>query len=828
MKKGLFSRLVPHLIAIAVFLLAAVIFCSPALSGQVINQSDVVHWKGMAQNLFEYKEKFGHFPLWTTSMFAGMPAFQIAMESQNIISTGIFHDIFTLFLPKPISFFFLICVSFYFLCQVFRVNTWISVLGALAYGYASYNPVIVAVGHDTKMLAMAYVPALLGALVLLYEGKYWLGGALTALFTALLIGMNHLQISYYFLIVAGFMSIGYAYKWIKEKQVKHLVMAVAIALVAGILGVLANATNIFVTYDYSKATMRNGTLSLDTAANGQIKKAGLPIDYAFGWSYGKAETYTLMVPGVYGGSSSGEFDADSKLATNLVERGVPEDQAAQFAQSMPAYWGPQPGTSGPVYLGAIICFLFLFGMVYLKTWHKWWILAAVVLTIIMSWGKNFEGFNTFLFNNLPFYNKFRAPSMSLVVPQLLFALVAALTLQRFFFAEDSKEEKWKGLKLGALVTGGALLIGVLMYFSFDYKGENDASIQQYFQQMMQGQQQAATDMYNDLKDSRQSLFGGDLLRSIILIVLAVGVLAAFVKNKLSFTFSIGALLILTVFDLFGVGKRYLNKDNFVDSDQYDAAFTPTQADLQIKQDTSYYRVLNLTQDVFNDAITSYHHNSVGGYHPAKLSIVEDLLTYQLRNKQPMNFAVLNMLNTKYIIFGDQQSGQPMAQQNPQALGAAWFVHAVRFAPDGIGVMNALDNFNPQDTAIVAQSDQSKVTIPAATDSAATIQLLRNTNDEVVYRSTNAANGFGVFSEIFYDRGWKAYIDNKETPIIRTNYVLRGLNIPAGQHEIRFEFKPVSYYTGETIALVASIIIWLLLLVAAFQIYRHNKKVVVKA
>jgi hypothetical protein len=334
-------------------------------------------------------------------MFAGMPAFQIAMESQNIISTGIFHDIFTLFLPKPISFFFLICVSFYFLCQVFRVNTWISVLGALAYGYASYNPVIVAVGHDTKMLAMAYVPALLGALVLLYEGKYWLGGALTALFTALLIGMNHLQISYYFLIVAGFMSIGYAYKWIKEKQVKHLVMAVAIALVAGILGVLANATNIFVTYDYSKATMRNGTLSLDTAANGQTKKAGLPIDYAFGWSYGKAETYTLLVPGVYGGSSSGEFDADSKLATNLVERGVPEDQAAQFAQSMPAYWGPQPGTSGPVYLGAIICFLFLFGMVYLKTWHKWWILAAVVLTIIMSWGKNFEGFNTFLFNNLP-------------------------------------------------------------------------------------------------------------------------------------------------------------------------------------------------------------------------------------------------------------------------------------------------------------------------------------------------------------------------------------------------------------------------------------------
>lgn len=824
MKKGLFQRILPHLIAVVIFLIAALIFCSPALSGKVINQSDVVHWKGMAQNLFDYKEKFGHFPLWTTSMFSGMPAYQIALESQNFISTGFFHDLFTLFLPKPLSFFFLACVSFYFLCQVFRVNSWISILAALAYSYASYDPVIVAVGHDTKMLALGYVPALIGALVLLYEGKYWLGGALTALFTSLLIGMNHLQISYYFLIMAGFMSIGYAYKWIKEKQIKHLVLSLAIALVAGIAGVLANATTIFVTYDYSKATMRNGTLSLDTATNGQKAKGGLPIDYAFGWSYGKTETFTLLVPGIYGGSSSGELGANSKLAKNLTERGVPEDQATQFARSMPAYWGEQPGTSGPVYLGAIICFLFLFGMIYLKTWHKWWLLAAVVLGILMSWGKNFEGFNTFLFNNLPFYNKFRAPSMSLVIPQFCFALVSALTLQRLFFAEDSREEKWKNFKLAALVTGGVLLITVLLYFSFSYKGENDQNLVQYFQQLMQGQAQAAADMYKDLLDSRKALFGGDLLRSIVLIALATGIIAAFIKNKLSFAMAIGGLILLNVFDLFGVGKRYLNEDNFVEPDQYDAVFTPTQADLQIKRDTGYYRVLNLTQDVFNDAITSYHHNSIGGYHPAKLSITEDLLNYQLRNKQPMNFSVLNMLNTKYIITGDQQTGQPIAQQNPEALGAAWFVKSVRFAPDGIGVMNALDHFSPRDTAIIAVSDQNRVTPPAGSDSAATITLVRNTNDEVIYRSNNAANGFGVFSEIFYDRGWKAYIDNKETPIIRTNYVLRGLNIPAGQHEIRFVFHPASYYTGETVSLITNLVILLVLLVAAFQIYRHRKLV----
>lgn len=816
--------MLPHLIAVVVFLIAALIFCSPALSGKVISQSDVVHWKGMAQNLFEYKDKFGHYPLWTTSMFSGMPAYSIAIETQNLIQAGYFHYLFTLFLPKPFAFFFLACVSFYFLCQVFRINSWISILAALAYDYASYSAVIVAVGHDTKMLAMGYVPALVGALVLLYEGKYWLGGALTVLFTALLIGMNHLQISYYFLIVAVFMSLGYAYRWIKEKQFKHLALSLAIALVAGITGVLANATNIFVTYDYSKATMRNGTLSLDTASNGQTKKAGLPIDYAFGWSYGKSETFTLLVPGVYGGSSSGELDGDSKLAQNLAARGVPEDQAAQFAQGMPSYWGPQPGTSGPVYLGAVMCFLFLFGMVYLKTWQKWWILAAVVFTILLSWGRHFEAFNTFLFNYMPFYNKFRAPSMSLVVPQLLFPLVGAMALQRVFFADDSREEKWKGLKLGALVTGGVMLVALMMYFSFDYKGDNDQNLIQYFQQLMQGQAQAATDMYNDLRDSRQGLFGSDLLRSIILIALAASLLAAFIKNKLSYTVAISGLIILNVFDLFGVGKRYLNEDNFVQPDQYDAVFTPTQADLQIKQDTGYYRVLNLTQDVFNDAITSYHHNSIGGYHPAKLSITEDLLTYQLRNKQPMNVEVLNMLNAKYIITGDQQSGQPIVQQNPAALGAAWFVKGLRFAPDGIGVMNALDNFTPRDTAVLAVSDQNRATAPAPTDSAATITLLKHDNDQMVYRSNNTANGFGVFSEIFYDRGWKAYIDGKETPIIRTNYVLRGLNIPAGQHEIRFEFRPASYYTGETIGMIANILIFLVLIAAGVQVYRRNKAV----
>ncbi|HVG41585.1 MAG TPA: YfhO family protein, partial [Chitinophagaceae bacterium] len=667
-------------------------------------------------------------------------------------------------------------------------------------------------------------PALLGSLILLYEKKYWLGGALTALFSALEIGMNHLQISYYFFIIAAFMTVGYLYKWIKEKEFKHMAIALSIALLAGLTGVLSNATNIFVTYDYSKATMRNGTLGLDTASNSGTKKAGLPIDYAFGWSYGISETYTLLVPNAYGGTSSGgTLDGNSKLTKTLEAKGVPEDQAAQFASGMPTYWGDQPFTSGPVYLGAIICFLAFFGMVYLKTWHKWWILSVTLLAILMAWGKNFEGFNAFLFNYLPLYNKFRAPTLTLVIPQFCFSLLAALTLQRLFFGIDSSQEKWKKFKQGLYVTSGFIAIGILLYVSGDYNAA-DTQVKQIFLQASQNQQDFADEMYRSLKVDRQSLFGGDLLRSFILIALAAALIAAFIKNKIKYAFAIGGLLLLNAFDLIGVGKRYLNDDNFVDNDQYDAAFAPTAADIEIKKDTGYYRVLNLTQDVFNDAITSYHHNSVGGYHPAKLSITEDLLTYQLR-KQPMNIKVLNMLNTKYVITGNQQTGQPIAQQNPEALGAAWFVKAIAPKKGPLAVMNGLNDFNPRDTALIDEADLKLVTSQPQMDSSSTINLINNTLEEVNYQSSSSAPGFGVFSEVFYDRGWTATIDGKEAPIIRTNYVLRGLSIPAGQHQIKFSFHPTAYYSGETISLIASLLILIALLATAFQYYRKNKKVV---
>jgi hypothetical protein len=824
MKNFQWKSLLPHAIAVAVFLMVAIIFCKPALNGKVLQQNDVIHWKGMAQDLVNYKEKHGHYPLWNNNLFSGMPAYQVILVSDNPVSIGYWHILFTLFLLKPIGFFFLLCISFYFLSQVLKVNPYIGIMGSLAYAYASFSSIIIVAGHDTQMLALGYVPALLAALLLLYHKKYWWGAALTALFSGLLIQQNHLQITYYFLIIAVFMTISYLVQWIRAKEFKHAVIAIVIALVTGGLGAACNLVNLATTNDYSKATMRNGTLNLDTAKNatGTRTQSGLPIDYAFGWSYGKAETFTLLVPGIYGGGSNGELHASSNSGKFLAEKGVSDDQVENFTSGLPTYWGAQPFTSGPVYLGAIICFLFIAGMFYLKTPDKWWILAICILAIFMSWGKNFAFFNDFLFNYLPLYNKFRVPTMTLVIPQLLFPVIAMLTLQQFFFEETDKEEALKQFKKGALVTGGFFLIAVLLYFSFNYVGANDDGFKAQLTKAF-GTEDAARSFYKVLLQDRQNLFGYDLFRSFIFVVLAAGVLWLFIKNKIKYIYALGTIAILSTVDIIAVSNRYLNENSFQDSDSIDDSyFKPSQADALILKDSSYYRVMNLSADVFNDAITSYHHHSIGGYHPAKLSIYEDLLNFQLR-KQPMNFRVLDMLNAKYIIVGNPQTNQPQVQQNPEALGACWFVKAVQFEKDPAQVMKALNTFNPKDTAIVEEKFKSDINISAQFDSASVVKLVNNDNDFIEYHSNSGQNQFAVFSEIFYDRGWKAYIDDKESPIIQTNYALRGLSVPAGNHKITFEFKPASFYSSNKIAITASALIWLLIVAALVQTFRKRRE-----
>ncbi|MFW2475747.1 MAG: YfhO family protein [Sediminibacterium sp.] len=822
MKQFQWKSLLPHSIAVGIFLVVAVIFCKPALEGQVLNQSDVSHWKGMAQDLFNYKTTHGHYPLWNNNLFGGMPAYQIAMEAANPITPIYFHQLFMLFLGKPIGFFFLLCIGFYFLSQVIGTKPWIGILGSIAYAYATYDPVIIAVGHDTKMQAMAYMPALLGALWLIYKKEYWWGAALTALFSFLLIAMNHLQVTYYFLIMAGIMTIAFMIQWIKQKDYKHLGISLAIALSMGALGVGPNIVSLATTSDYAKATMRGGSIMLDSTGTA-TKSKGLEIDYAFYYgSYGLAETYTFLVPGIYGGSSGGELDINSNFAKKALERGIPEEQAAQIAGYMPTYWGPQPMTSGPVYFGAIICFLFILGMVYLKTWHRWWILAVCILAVMMSWGSNFMGFNSFLFNNLPLYNKFRAPSIILILPQLLFPLLGIMALQQLLFEEKNKAIALASLKKAVYITGAFILGAVLLYFSFDYIGKDD-QIKNMLTQMLGGNQEEANSFYNVLKEDRRSMFGSDLIRSIIFIAGAVALLWFAIQQKLKTMYALVAILVLSSADLFTVGKRYLSEKNFQDAEVVnESQFAPTPIDQQILSDTTKPRVLNLTTDPYTDAITAYHHRSVGGYHPAKLSIYNDLIQFQL-NKQPMNIGVLNMLNTRYFIVPNPQNGQPGLQVNPAALGHVWFVKGIQYEKDPGAVMKAMNQFSPADTAIV--EEQYKAAIPFAPefDSTANIAQVLNDNDLIRYRSNSTKNQFAVFSEIFYDRGWKATIDGKEAPIVKVNYVLRGLAIPAGNHEIVFEFKPASYYNSAKIAVITSAPIWILLILAAFFSLRKKRE-----
>jgi hypothetical protein len=817
-----FSKLLPHIIAVASFVIIALVYCKPALEGKVLQQSDVTHWKGMAKDIQDYRDAHnGVAPLWTNNLFSGMPGYQIATNNNNLVSY-LASDVFSFFIPKPFRFFILACLGFYFLALVMRVNPWIAMLGAIGYAYATYDPVIISVGHDTKMLSIAYLPAALGGLLMIFDGRYWLGAAFTALFSSILIYQNHYQIAYYFLIIVAFMSVAHLVQWIREKRYGHMARAFGFALVAGLLGVLVNAVMLFTTYDYSKATIRGGQASLkaDSTAS-RSNKGGLDTGYAFLYgSYGRAETMTLLVPDMFGGSLR-PLGEDSKLVEVMQEKGLPGDLANQLYSYIPSYWGDQPGHSGPVYLGAVICFLFVFGMFYVKSPHKWWLFAVTVLAILMSWGKNLAGFNTFLFEHLPMYNKFRAPAMILIIPQLSFSFLAVLALQQALYGKDSREAIWDKLKRSGMVMAGIFLLAGLLYFTADFRNERDRMLQQQLTQMMNNDGTVAREIVNAAVEDRRGIFRADLLRSLFFAGAAFLALYGFSRRNLKPQHVAIGLLILTAADLLPVGKRYLNEDNYLEAEQNESVFAPSPADQQILQDKDpHYRVFNLTTDPFTDAITSYHHKSIGGYHAAKLSIYQDLIENQL-SKQPMNMQVVDMLNTKYFIVPDS-SGRSVAQLNPGALGNAWLVKSIRYAKDAAAEMKALSSFSARDEAIVQEQYRPSVPFLPVADSTATIRMEKNDHDVIRYTFQSASNQFAVFSEVYYDRGWKAFIDGKESPIVKTNYVLRGLAVPAGRHQIEFRFEPKSYLMGHRITGICQILLLAFFAIGIYMEYRRRR------
>lgn len=849
MKNINFKKLLPHIIAVAVFMLLSIIYTSPALQGNVVDQHDVQQVKAMQQKSFEFEKKHGYYPRWTNSMFAGMPAYQIALgpKEGTFYSVGYANNILSLGLPRPVYFLFVTCLLFYFLGIVLKINPWVSMLGAIAYGYCSYNPILIAVGHDTKLLSMAYTPAVIASMILIFQKRYWLGAALLLIFTTCLLQQSHQQIVYYALIICVFVALHYIFQIVKQKEFKHLFAALGISVVIPVFALLIAGLQYFSAYEYTKESMRGGNSELVSEKKDNNKsKGGLNKDYAFNWSYGKAETMTFIVPNACGGGSSTPLGDDSKVLELLQSSGdMPQEFIQQLYQSAGAYWGGRPSTSGPVYFGAIISLLFLLGAFFVKSEHKWWLLSITVIGVILAWGKFFPSINYFLFDHLPFYNKFRTPEMSLVIPQLSFSLLGILFVNELIGITDKIELQKIGKKV-MIVTSAVIALLLGFYFFADFKNDATNELKKSMTAAMQNTNtEFIRNYFNALIEDRKAIYSADMWRSIGFILAAFAAIFLFVRKIITANILLIALIALSTLDLMGVGKRFLNEANFIDPSDYDLAYADYNADLQIKRDTGYYRVLNLAfrdpnsgnfqasiGNAFNDALASYKHNNIGGYHPAKLGVFEDLKENQIypniqawaaNSSVKDSFPVLNMLNMKYVILPDQTNPkQTTAVGNPFALGSCWLVKEIKFVANANEEMSALTGFNPANTVIIDQRFKDKIKETPTFDSTAYIKLLENNNDNIKYESMAGSPQFAVFSEMYYSKGWKAFIDGKESNYIRVNYALRGMSIPAGKHTIEFVFDSEGIALSEKIARIAGLLSLLFVALSSFMIWRQNK------
>ncbi|TYZ12498.1 YfhO family protein [Hymenobacter lutimineralis] len=819
----LWRRVLPHLLAVLFFLVLAAIYFAPILfDGKTLAQHDIVQFNGGAHEAAQYREVMGKEALWTNSMFSGMPTYLISTHFPGDLS-GYLHKIFTLNLPAVVANLFLTLLCGYILFVALGVRPLLAVVGAIALGFTSYNLIILSAGHNTKSLALAYAPLVLAGLLVALRRNKWLGAALFALGLTMNLRSNHLQITYYLLLMILIFGLIELVAAVRENRLPALLSRVAILGLAAVLAVGVSFGRLYTTLEYGKYSIR-GRSELKTpapTAPGQPTAAveeagsGLDRDYAFQWSYGVGETITLLVPNYYGGASQGALSESSATAQALAQLGVPPAQLQDVLRQLPLYWGDQPITSGPVYLGAGVLLLFVLGLFVADRRTRWWLLAATVLSIVLAWGKNFEVFNNLIFDYFPGYNKFRSVSMALVIAQLAVPLLAVLALARVLRAQpavvatsaaypalapkpaDTPETALlKRQVLYAVgITGGLCLLAYLVGLGADFASPIDSSLQQ------QGFPLDA------LRQDRASLMHKDVFRSLLFIVLTGAILWFYLQRKLTATLAAALVGVLTLVDLWGVDKRYLNDDNF-QRETVAQQFVPTQADQQILQDKDLsYRVYNASNP-FNEANTSYFHKSIGGYHGAKLRRYQDLIERQLAQGNP---GVLNMLNTRYVIVPSQQAqGGLQVQRNPGALGNAWFVSEVQPVKTPDEEIKALTSLSPATTAVVdvAKFPLAKTNFITV---GSTIALTQYSPDKLTYKVNAVQDGFVVFSEIYYKDGWNAFIDGKPAPYVRANYVLRAMQVPTGKHTIEFRFEPTAYSIGNTVSLVSSILLILALL-----------------
>ena len=783
--KQIWTKTWPHLVAIVTFVLLVMVYFAPQVfENKQLPQGDMISARGMGHDAREYHEQTGEWSHWSNSMFGGMPY----NVTSGVDSKSIFRPISTLmkvsFHGETTAVLWLLLIGFYIFMLAVGSGPWLGIVGAIAFAFGSYNLIIIGAGHVTKGWVLATVPAVIGGCMLCYQKKYIVGFIVTLLATGLNVYWNHQQISYYTLLMLIPLAITYLVYAIREKKQKQFWTASAALVVAAIMAIAPAMDKLLPTWDYSKETMRGGAV-LKGTEDSEAGKSGLNREYAFQWSYGKAETMTLLIPNFYGGSSNYALGEDSETY-KTVKKYAGSSQAKQIVKSLPTYWGDQPFTSGPVYAGAIICFLFVLGLLAVKGPERWWLLAAMIIGILLSWGRNLPSLNNWLFDHLPLYNKFRTPSMSLVMTTTAMAMLGMLALRALL----KKEVELKHIYIATGITGGlCLLFALFPGLAGGFTAKMDAQLPEWLSEC--------------LLDDRRAMLTSDAWRSLCFILLAAAGAFAYLKiEKMRSGILIALMGVLILADLWTVDKRFLNDDHFVPKKR--TLVTMTEADKQILADKDpNYRVLNLTTSTFNDAQTSYFHKSVGGYSPAKLRRYQDIIDYYFAGNINMN--VLNMLNTRYVI---TQQG---VQYNPEAFGNAWFVQNIDWVNNPNEEIAAIGNIDLLQKAVIDTCWRTKVSDGLAMTQPASIRLTNYANPgNLFYESESTEDGLAVFSEVYY-KTWKAFIDGKEVPVVRANYILRAIEVPAGKHTIEFRCEDDLLLDTQIVSTIASCMVVLVII-----------------
>lgn len=800
------QKFYPHALVLLGFVFISLIYFYPVLQGKQILQSDIAQYTGMAKEQNDFRASEHQEPYWTNSAFGGMPTYQLGAKYPHDY-IGMIDDAIR-FLPRPADYLFLYFLGFYGLLLVLKVDPLKAFFGALAFGFSTYLIIILGVGHNAKAHAIGYMPLVIAGFIMVFQKKYIWGGLLTMFAVALEINANHFQMTYYLLIFLLLLSGYFIYQAVKEKEYKSLLTSFGVLAIAGIFAIGANATNLLATAEYANFSTRGKSeLTFNADGTKRVGNSALSHDYITEYSYGIAESFNLIAPRLFGGSNSEALGKDSNMYSFMMGQGVPEAQASDFVSGMPTYWGDQPIVAAPAYIGIVVFFLGILALFTDKRKIKYVFLSGAIVALVLSWGKNFPTLTDFFIDMIPMYNKFRAVSSIQVILELCFPVLAIMGLQSFFKLE--KEAQFKALWQSAAVGFGIIVGLFLLKSSFSFAGANDS----YFRESY------GPGFVDALKADRMTLYSADLLRSGFFMLLAAGVFWLFIKNKFSQNTAIILVGLLMIFDLFFVDKKYVSTKDFVSKREVEVPFQETPADAQILQDTTHYRVFEVSGNL-SSARASYFHKSIGGYSAVKPRRMQQLFDYQIAKN---NIEILNMLNVKYIIQTDS-TGNSFPVQNPNANGNAWFVEDLKLVNKPDDVMKALGHLDTKKVAVFNVhhfgSKLESARLKEDWDTSGTIKLDIYKPNYLKYTSENSGKGLAVFSEIYYEKGWNAYIDGKKTDHFLVDYVLRAMEVPAGKHTIEFKFEPQVIQTGSMITLISSIGM-LFLLIGGVYFERKN-------